>query len=83
MEAMLALGYPLIIATRLTPSFMNTGPSGKVLQIDPSIPDQTLDPTSGHCMLIMGYDHDKRYFIVRNSWSDGWGASGYCYFLSI
>jgi C1A family cysteine protease len=35
----------------------------------------------GHCLLIVGYDDSKQWFIVRNSWGSGsaWGDNGYCY----
>jgi len=32
----------------------------------------------GHCMLMVGYT--DTHFIVRNSWGEGWGDKGYCYF---
>lgn len=31
----------------------------------------------GHCMLIAGYDENKRCWIVRNSWGTTWGDKGY------
>lgn len=36
----------------------------------------------GHSVLLVGYVHDTSapgggYFVVRNSWSDGWGDGGY------
>jgi len=33
----------------------------------------------GHSMAIVGYDDEKKIFIVRNSWSDKWGDKGYFY----
>ena len=33
----------------------------------------------GHAMLCCGYDDDKKWFIVRNSWGIKWGDKGYCY----
>jgi C1A family cysteine protease len=32
----------------------------------------------GHAMTFVGYD--KKSFIIRNSWGDGWGDKGYCYY---
>lgn len=32
----------------------------------------------GHEMCIVGYDDGQQKFIVRNSWSVGWGMAGYC-----
>jgi hypothetical protein len=30
-------------------------------------------------MLIVGYDRTNQYFIVKNSWGNGWGHNGYAY----
>ncbi|KAM0066379.1 putative fruit bromelain [Helianthus debilis subsp. tardiflorus] len=33
-----------------------------------------------HAMLLVGYDQDPdgtKYWIVRNSWGEGWGEKGY------
>jgi C1A family cysteine protease len=34
-----------------------------------------------HAMVIVGYKKmfDKDYYVVRNSWGEQWGDSGYCY----
>jgi C1A family cysteine protease len=31
----------------------------------------------GHAVIIVGYDDAERCFIVKNSWGDEWGESGY------
>ena len=33
----------------------------------------------GHMMSIVGYNDDKKYFIIRNSWGEYWGDNGYFY----
>jgi C1A family cysteine protease len=33
----------------------------------------------GHCVLIVGYDQTKKWFICRNSWGVNWGDKGYFY----
>ena len=30
----------------------------------------------GHAVLVVGYDHDRRVLIFRNSWGRGWGDHG-------
>lgn len=32
----------------------------------------------GHAVLIVGFLHSQRQFIVRNSWGSDWGIKGYC-----
>ena len=35
------------------------------------------DYVGGHAVLIVGYNDDQRYFLVKNSWGTGWGESGF------
>lgn len=37
------------------------------------------DDESYHAMVIVGYNNAEGYFIVRNSWGQDFGDSGYCY----
>ena len=34
----------------------------------------------GHAMTVVGYDDNKEYFIIRNSWGEEWGDKGYTYY---
>jgi len=34
----------------------------------------------GHAVCAVGYDDEKQWVIVRNSWGTEWGDKGYCYF---
>lgn len=31
----------------------------------------------GHCICIVGYDDEQKYWIGKNSWSTGWGEEGF------
>jgi C1A family cysteine protease len=33
----------------------------------------------GHAVLAVGYDDEKRWYVVRNSWGESWGDKGYFY----
>jgi len=32
-----------------------------------------------HCVQMVGYDNNKGYWIIRNSWNTDWGEAGYIY----
>jgi len=32
-----------------------------------------------HCVQLVGYDQNQKYWIVRNSWNTNWGNDGYIY----
>jgi hypothetical protein len=38
------------------------------------------DPPDGHCIVIVGYDDSKQAWLIRNSWTTGWGTNGYGWF---
>ena len=46
--------------------------SGPIWRVDSRRP-----PGGAHSMLIVGYDLEGEYWIVRNSWGEGWGDGGY------
>jgi C1A family cysteine protease len=31
----------------------------------------------GHCICIVGYDDERRFWIAKNSWNTGWGEEGF------
>ena len=43
---------------------------------NPLVPN---DKTGRHAMLIVGYNRPRKYFIVKNSWSNKWGHHGYAF----
>ena len=43
------------------------------------IPKKNEQMLGGHAVLVVGYDNKKKWFIVRNSWGEGWGDKGYFY----
>jgi C1A family cysteine protease len=43
------------------------------------IPKKGEELLGGHAVCAVGFDDNKRVFIVRNSWGDSWGDKGYFY----
>jgi len=72
----LANKHPVIVGFTLYPSFESRDVAETGI-----IPMPTLDesPIGGHCVLIVGYDDEKQWLIVRNSWGESWGDAGYFY----
>lgn len=66
--------HPIVFGVTVDQDFMNVSSSGLV-----SMPKAKRVNVGGHCMVIVGYDDNKRHWIVRNSWGKTWGSSGYCY----
>lgn len=44
-----------------------------------SIPDNIEKPCDRHCVMIGGYDNNKRIFKFINSWGEEWGDKGWGY----
>lgn len=69
-EQALLSGNPVVFGARVYQNFMDLRtfnapmPGGSYL--------------GRHAMLIVGFDRNLQYFIVRNSWGVGWGEFGYC-----
>lgn len=75
-EQCLAIGFPIVFGMALYESFESelVAHTGVVL-----LPQTTEKSLGGHAMLIVGYLHNDRLWIVRNSWGPGWGKNGYCF----
>ncbi len=73
----IAGGFPVVFGFTVYDSF-----ESQVVAQTGVMPMPNLDSESvlgGHAVLAVGYDQDKKIFIVRNSWGDGWGDHGYFY----
>jgi C1A family cysteine protease len=75
LEQCLAVGFPVVFGVSLYSSFESDliARTGVVLMPQPN--ERSL---GGHAMLLVGYLHNDRLWIVRNSWGTGWGQRGYC-----
>lgn len=67
----LAEGYPVIFGMNLYNQFENA-PNGVVRM--PRCFERSI---GGHALMIVGYDDENQWFIVRNSWGTDWGDKGY------
>jgi len=73
----LAEGYPIIFGIALFDSFDKQKKKGLVPA--PTNRETSRESHGNHAMLCVGYSDADRVFIVRNSWGEDWGDSGYCY----
>jgi C1A family cysteine protease len=76
MQGCLAEGYPFVFGFTVYESFESPAVAKNGMMPMPKSGEKVL---GGHAVLAVGYDNSKRVFIVRNSWSDGWGDGGYFY----
>lgn len=68
-------GFPVSFGFTVYKSFNSVGKDGMV-----PYPGKNEKVLGGHAVLLVGYEDSKKRFIVRNSWGEGWGDNGYCYF---
>lgn len=73
----LAAKNPVVIGLMLYESFESKKVEKTGMVPMPSLYKESL--VGGHAMCAVGYDDDTRLVLVRNSWSDKWGISGYCW----
>ncbi len=68
----LSAGCPVQVSVNTGPAFADIGRDGMV---------NAAEAPSGrhgrHAMLIVGYTGN--FYILKNSWGEGWGDKGYCY----
>lgn len=72
----LADGFPVAFGFQVFESFESNSVSSTGIM---SMPTTSEEIVGGHATVIVGYDDDKNYFIVRNSWGSNWGDRGYFY----
>jgi hypothetical protein len=76
LKGCLAEGYPFVFGFSVYSSFQTAAVARTGIMPMPSRTDSML---GGHAVMAVGYDDSKRWFIVRNSWGEGWGDKGYFY----
>lgn len=74
MQISIAEGYPFVFGFTVYESFESdrVKRTGVV-----NMPKKTERAINGHAVMAVGYDQSAKRFIVRNSWGEKWGKSGY------
>jgi hypothetical protein len=69
-------GFPFVFGFNVYSSFetQEVAESGVM-----PMPKEDEELLGGHAVCAVGFDDNKRVFIVRNSWGDSWGDKGYFY----
>jgi C1A family cysteine protease len=73
MRNCLEQGFPFVVGISVYEQFESdeAAETGEI-----TMPGKHDSPIGGHAVCVVGFEKDGR-FIVRNSWSDGWGLKGY------
>lgn len=67
--------YPVVFSMRVYESFDDLYDSGHTIKM----PGKNESPIGAHAMCFVGYDLNRKLFLVRNSFGKDWGLNGYCY----
>lgn len=70
----LSLGYPVVFGFTVYESFEGPDLARTGIMSMPKPNEQTI---GGHAVVACGYDSDKQYMLIRNSWGSDWGQGGY------
>lgn len=69
-------GFPFVFGFMVYESFESPDVAKTGVMPMPKEGEKVL---GGHAVVGVGFDDDKKVFIVRNSWGDSWGDKGYFY----
>lgn len=68
-----ANGDPVMVGIEVYPNFDSTPRTG----IIPAVGERK--SRGGHALVVVGYDEENQWFIMRNSWGERFGDKGYAY----
>lgn len=76
LKSCLQEGFPFVFGFIVYPSFetIEVTNSGNMI-----MPEKNESPLGGHAVMAVGYNDEKKVFIIRNSWGTEWGDKGYFY----
>ena len=70
----LASGYPFVLGFTVYESFESPAVAKSGHAPMPAPAEKSI---GGHAVMAVGYDDTKQWFLLRNSWGQGWGRKGY------
>lgn len=76
LKGCLAEGYPFVFGFTVYDSFESDDVAINGIM---SLPEGNESCMGGHAVMCVGYDDEKKVFIVQNSWGKEWGDKGYFY----
>ena len=76
LKTCLASGFPFAFGFAVYTSFESVEVAKTGIMTMPKKSEKCL---GGHAVLCVGYDDEKKAFIIRNSWGSSWGDKGYFY----
>jgi hypothetical protein len=76
LESILRSGQDIVFGTHVAGWVT---PYGGIIDVTLGPGGDPLPSVGGHAMLIVGYDRNQEYFIVKNSWGTARGHAGYVY----
>jgi len=74
LKGCLASGYPFVLGFTVYASFESQQVAQTGHAPMPAPGEQVM---GGHAVMAVGYDDSQQWFVVRNSWGQGWGMQGY------
>ena len=75
MKTSLANGFPFVVGIAVYESFESQEVASTGVVPFPNTASEKC--LGGHAILCIGYDDNKKVWIMRNSWGNSWGSSGY------
>ncbi len=76
LESLLRAGHDIVFGTHIAGW---TSPYTGIIDVQLTGGGNPLPSVGGHAMLVVGYDRNPEYFIVKNSWGTSRGQAGYVY----
>lgn len=76
LRKILRKGFPIVFGFTVYESFESSNIAENGIMEMPKLNEKVL---GGHAVVAIGFNTDKKHFIIRNSWGNKWGDNGYFY----